>query len=136
MAQYNQLSAVNLLSITCYNGTGTDIAAGMCVATDASYDEATYGAPGVKLTTGSADFFGVTRTIIPNGKTGSVQVMGVANVLCSAAIAYGTVVQVMSDSAGKVTPWTTGLRSAGVPLSTTSGTGEYVRVLLAGNHAT
>lgn len=136
MAQYNQLSAVNLLSITCYNGTGTDIAAGMCVATDSSYDEATYGAPGVKLTSGSADFFGVSRTIIPNGATGSVQVLGIAVAMCSAAIAYGTVVQVMSDSAGKVTPWTTGLRSAGVPLSTTANTGEYARILLSGNHAT
>jgi hypothetical protein len=136
MAQTNKLSAIDILSITCYNGSGTAIDAGYCVATDPSYDEATYGAPGVKLTTGSSDFFGITRTSIPASGFGSVQVLGVAVGLCSAAIAYGTVVQVMSDSAGKLTPWTTGLRSAGVPLSTTSGTGEYVRVFLGGNHAT
>ena len=136
MAQYNQIVALPILQITVYNGTGTDIAANMCVALDSSYAPATYGCPGVKLTTGDTDFFGVTATIIPNGKTGTVTLEGIVDVICSAAITYGTTLSVMSDSAGKVLARTTGLRSAGLPLSTTDGTGEHVRVYLGGKDAT
>ena len=136
MAQYNQIVALPILQITVYNGTGTDIAANMCVALDSSYAHATYGCPGVKLTTGDTDFFGVTATIIPNGKTGTVTLEGIVDVICSAAITYGTTLSVMSDSAGKVLARTTGLRSAGLPLSTTAGTGEHVRVYLGGKDAT
>lgn len=136
MAQYNQLSGYPLLQMTVYNGTGSDIAAGYCVTLDASYPEATYGAPGVKLTTGDTDFVGVTSTTIPNGKTGTMTVAGIVDVICSAAITVGTTLSVMSDSAGKVLARTTGLRSVGIPLSTTAGTGEHVRVLLGGKDAT
>jgi hypothetical protein len=131
MAQPNQLANKDLCSIAVYNGSGSTITEGYAVALDASYPPATWGAPGVKLTTGATDVVGFAKATILTGKFGFVQVAGIARAIAAGTITFGTTLAVMTDSAGKVVAKTSGNRSAGVPLST-AASGDEVLVLIGG----
>lgn len=130
MSLPNQLVGKNIQSVTCYNGSGSDIPYGTAVALDATYPPQTYNAPGVKTTTGATDGIGTALTAIPAGGYGSVQVGGLAVCIAGAAITFGTTLAVMTNNAGKVVAKTAGNRSLGVPFSSVAGDGEYVVVLL------
>ena len=129
MAQPNQLANKDLLPIAVYNGSGSTITEGYAVALDASYPPATWGAPGVKLTTGATDSIGFAKANIPTGKFGFVQCAGIARAIAGGAITFGTTLAVMTTSAGKVVAKTATNRSIGVPLSTAAD-GDEVLVLM------
>lgn len=129
MAQPNQLATKDTLPIAVYNGSGSTITEGYAVALDASYPPATWGAPGVKLTTGATDSIGFAKANIPTGKYGFVQCGGIARAIAGGTITFGTTLAVMTDNAGKVVAKTATNRSIGVPLST-AASGDEVLVLM------
>jgi Uncharacterized conserved protein (DUF2190) len=129
MAQPNQLANKDLLPIAVYNGSGSTITEGYAVALDASYPPATWGAPGVKLTTGATDCIGFAKANILTGKYGFVQCAGIARAIAGGTITFGSTLAVMTDSAGKVVAKTSGQRVIGVPLST-AASGDEVLVLM------
>lgn len=131
MALPNQLAGKNIQSRTVYNGSTTAIAYGRALALDASYPPETYGAPGVKLTTGATDFVGFALTTIPAQGFGEMQVGGTAVAIAGATVTFGTTLAVMTDSAGAVIAKTATNRSAGVPFSSAAATG-YVLVQIGG----
>ena len=130
MSLPNQLVGKNIQSITVYNGSGSVIPYATALALDATYPPQTYGAPGVKTTTGVTDSVGFALTAIPAGGYGSMQVGGLAVAIAGAAITFGTTLAVMTTNAGKVIAKTAGNRSIGVPYSSVAGDTEYVLVQL------
>jgi hypothetical protein len=129
MAQPNQLANKDICSIAVYNGSGSTIPEGYAVALDSGYPPATWGAAGVKLTTGATDSIGFAKAQILTGKYGFVQVSGIARAVAAGTITFGSTLAVMTDSAGKVVAKTSGQRAIGVPLST-AATGDEVLVLM------
>jgi hypothetical protein len=128
MSLPNQLVGKNIQSTTCYNNSASAIPYATAVALDSGAPPQTYGAPGVKTTTGATDGIGFALTAIPAYGFGSVQIAGLAVAIAGAAVTFGTDLAVKTDNAGKVVAKTAGTRSIGVPFSSAAGDGEYIVV--------
>jgi hypothetical protein len=111
---------------SCYNGTGSDIAAGVFVKLSGAY-------PGVSLPAGATDtIYGVTMSTIKAGKYGDVMIRGKALVTSSAATTLGGKLTV--DAAGKVLDWTAagGRSVVAIGLKAAAGANEVFEAELAG----
>lgn len=132
MAAPSKLANKDLHSIAVYNGSGSTITEGYAVALDASYPPETWGAPGVKLTTGATDVIGFAKASIATGKFGTVQVAGIARAIAGGTITFGTTLNLMTNSAGKVIAKTATNRGIGAPLSSAVADGEVLVLIGSG----
>lgn len=129
MAQLNQVSGVGIgLDIYFKNYSGSDIAAGLCVAVDTVNlaDGGGTAFTGVVLSSNTT-FVGVTVTSIPTLKTGLVRLAGIA--VCTAAATVAPGAALMPDTAGKVLTKTSTNTTMGRCLGTAL-VSESVAVLL------
>lgn len=113
------------------NTDGTnDIAAGNVVTIDASNPmSGTQGVPGVTRGTTDDYAFGVAVEAIPKGAIGRVQCLGVIQVVASAGITAGAVVQ--ADASGQVKTQVATKAQLGQALTGASGSGDLVWVALS-----
>lgn len=98
------LGTVDVLVQTFHNFTGSDIAAGLAVLTDAANPPTGDFAGGVVLPTASggvAGTLGVTVERIPAGKSGPVRLSGISVCIANGTIVYGAPVQI-SDTTSKL----------------------------------
>ncbi len=119
--------------IACKNTEASvDLSAGQVVKLDASHlVSGTQSVFGVILPTANTDYcFGVVMESIPNGKTGRVRTMGVAQVICSAAVTAGAVLMPAS-SAGKVLTQTAAKPQIGQALTGTATDADKLLVNLS-----
>jgi hypothetical protein len=122
-----QKKAIPEVIRSCYNGTGSDIAANVFVKHASGANK------NVSLPAGDTDpILGVTMAKIKNGQWGDVQIRGIA--LVKAAGAVTAKARVTTNNAGKAVDWTAagGRSVGGTSYDTGTNLDDLLEVELAG----